>query len=217
MHAYSALLRRRHRMPVHTVLVALDRTAWGAANHGRVKFKSPIGRCHVDFRYELIRVWRLPAEQILAGGPGILPLAPIAKIQKQRTPEIVQQMAGRLDRELPRPEAAELWTATYVLVGLKYDRAFARVLLRGVREIMKESTTYQEIVEEGFEQGKVQGRAEMRQDDLILMGTRRFGTEPDDSTVAAIRRTNDLEQLELMLLRVFEVEGWKDLLDGMSD
>ena len=74
-------------------------------------------------------------------------------------------MAGRLDCELPRAEAADLRTATDVLVGLKYELRL-----------------------EGFEQGNIQGRAEIRLDDLILMGTRRFGTEPGGSTVAAIRR-----------------------------
>jgi hypothetical protein len=118
MHLYAALLRRRHRMPVHTVLVALDRSALGRANRGRVREKSPLGRCHLDFRYELIRAWRLPPEQILAGGVGVLPLLPIVNIRKSETPAAVQQMAERIDRELPRAEAADLWTATFVLVGL---------------------------------------------------------------------------------------------------
>jgi len=41
-----------------------------------------------------------------------------------------------------------LWTATYVLMGLKYPSAFTEQLLRGVRQ-MKESVTYQAILAEG--------------------------------------------------------------------
>jgi hypothetical protein len=55
--------------------------------------------------------------------------------------QLPQQMAQRFDAELPRAEAAEMWTATFVLVGLKYDRAFARVLLHNVPDTMRESTT----------------------------------------------------------------------------
>ncbi|HUG92108.1 MAG TPA: hypothetical protein VML55_14810 [Planctomycetaceae bacterium] len=125
----------------------------------------------------------------------------------RRVEVIIERMAERLDRELPRAEAADLWTATYVLVGLRYDRPFARALLRGVREIMKESTTYQEIVEEGIETGRV----EAKQDVLILIGSKRFGHAPDDRSLAAIRATKDLERLEELLLRALDAEAWSDL------
>ena len=50
MHAYAALLRRRHRMTVHTVVVALDRSAVGSINRARLHERSPLGRCSLDFR-----------------------------------------------------------------------------------------------------------------------------------------------------------------------
>ena len=208
MHLYAALLRRRHRMPVHTVLIALDRGALGRANRARVREKSPLGHCHLDFRYELLRAWRLPPAQILAGGIGVLPLLPISNLHKRDTPDAVRQMAERIDRELPRAEAADLWTATFVLVGLKYDWAFATVLLRGAREIMKQSSTYQGIIEEGVEIG----RAAAKQDDLILLGSKRIGRAPDVETVAAIRATTDLARLDAMLLRVLDADDWREVL-----
>src|SRR5437763_2412 len=42
----------------------------------------------------------------------------------------------------------ELWTATGVLMGLRYDEIMIQRVLRGVRE-MKESTFYQAVVREG--------------------------------------------------------------------
>jgi predicted transposase YdaD len=55
-----------------------------------------------------------------------------------------------IDAEISTVTAAaddSLWTATFILMGLEYDQAVARQLLRGVR-IMKESVTYQAILEE---------------------------------------------------------------------
>src|SRR5207244_1176241 len=68
-------------------------------------------------------------------------------------------MERRLDAEAPPADARELRTATYILMGLRYPRDMVRQLLKGVRS-MKESDTYQAILEEGFEKGIEKGRAE---------------------------------------------------------
>jgi len=46
-----------------------------------------------------------------------------------------------------------LWTATYVLMGLRYDLALAGELLKGVLA-MEESVTYQEIIRKGEARGE---------------------------------------------------------------
>lgn len=219
VHMYNVLLRRRHGMFVHSVVIALNREAWGAANAGRVAAESPLGTCRIDFAYEVIKVWELPAERILTGGVGVLPLAPIADVPESELPQVIGRMAGRFDRELPRPEAAEFWTATYVLVGLKYDRVLAALLLRGVHDIMKESSTYQAIIEEGMAegqekgrvQGRVEGRVEGKREDLLLLGTRRFGA-PDAELLAEINAIVDPARLDAMLVRILDASGWNDVL-----
>ena len=207
MLTYAALLRRRHQMPVHSVAVALDRRAWGAANAGEVRWESPLGHSRLKFRYEVVRVWDLSAEGILSAGAGVLPLAAIADVPRDDVPRVVERIAEEFDRQVPRAEAAELWTATYILVGLKYDRAFAEILLRGVRDIMHESDTYLAIVEEGVEKGLAKGK----RDTLILQGTKRLGA-PDAHALAEINAVADVARLDEMLLRVLDASGWDEVL-----
>ena len=111
-------------------------------------------------------------------------------------------MEERIDREAPPGEAGILWTATFLLMGLKYDPNLTRQLLKGVRE-MKESSTYQALVTEGSEN-------EARK--LVLrLGAKRFGA-PDESTRAAIEAISSLERLEQLAERLLEVESWQELL-----
>lgn len=122
-------------------------------------------------------------------------------------PQVIDKMAERFGRELARAEAAELWTATYVLIGLRYDEMLAGLLLGGVREIMKESVTYQAIVEEGREEG----RAEAKCDALIKLATRRFG-RPHAGVRAELESASSLPRLDAGFLRVLDATGWEDLL-----
>ena len=81
-----------------------------------------------------------------------------AGVQKADLPAVVAQMKQRFDREAPS-RTKELWSATYILMGLRYERAMVQSLLRGVLN-MKESVTYQAILEEGKAEGKAEGEGQ---------------------------------------------------------
>ncbi len=211
MHVYNGLLRQRHRLFVHSTAIALAQQTWGTANTGRVFGESKLGQCRLEFEYQVVKVWELPADLILSQGAGVLPLAPIADVEENRVADVVRQIDIRFHDELPRTAAAELWTATYVLLGLKYDMSFAAQLLQGVHDIMKESVTYQGILAEGVERGKAEGKAEGKRDDLILLGTTRFG-EPTEAVRAKINGITDLRVLDIMISRILDAKDWNDLL-----
>ena len=158
MYEGNGRLTKRHHQCVHTCVLLLDRKAWGRGNTGRYRAKSPLGGCQTDFRYQVIKVWELPVEKLLMSGIGVLPLVPVSDVSKQEIPKLVKRMAKRFRDEVPRATEAELWTATFVLVGLRYDQVFAQTVLQGVREIMRESSTYQLIVEEGLAEGRAIGQ-----------------------------------------------------------
>src|SRR5207302_4518799 len=103
------------------------------------------------------------------GGLGLVPLAPLGNVQKADLPAVVAQMKQRIDREAPG-QAKELWFAAYILMGLRYESAIVQSLLRGVVN-MKESSTYQAILEEGEAIGKAEEARKM----LLLQGRDRFG------------------------------------------
>jgi len=72
---------------------------------------------------------------------------------------------------------------------------------------MKESSTYQAILEEGRTEGAV---AEAKRV-LRLQGDEAFGS-PDTRTAAAIERLTDLPHLEELLRRVRTAANWQELL-----
>lgn len=76
---------------------------------------------------------------------------------------------------------------------------------------MKESTTYQRILREGREEGRVTEAHRF----LIRLATKRFG-EPDADTIAALEAIQDSDRLEALGEKLLEGElhGWDDLQRG---
>jgi hypothetical protein len=75
---------------------------------------------------------------------------------------------------------------------------------------MKESTTYQAILEEGRAEGKVPGAIAEARKLLRLRGEEVLGPA-DARSIAAIERLTDLLQLEELFKRVGSVGSWQEL------
>ena len=103
-------------------------------------------------------------------------------------------------------------------MGLRWPREPSEALLRGVRS-MKESVTYQAILEDGeakgleqgLEQGKVEGALAQAKKVLRLQGDARFGV-PDAATAQALEQLNELPRLDALLVRLPHVHSWQELL-----
>jgi hypothetical protein len=119
-------------------------------------------------------------------------------------------MEGRVEQEATPPAAATLWTSTYLLMGLRYPYEGAAELLQGVRA-MKESSTYQAILEEGRTEGRTEGQIEEARRVLLLLGDQRFGS-PEARVRATIEGTTDLPRLEGWTARLLKAESWDELL-----
>ena len=76
---------------------------------------------------------------------------------------------------------------------------------------MRDSLTYQAILDEG----RVEGRVEEARELLIELGTRRFGP-PDARTSAALAAIGDHARLHALVARLFDATHWYDLLTGES-
>lgn len=68
---------------------------------------------------------------------------------------------------------------------------------------MRESVTYQAILEEGRQEGA--------RHFLLRIGQKRFGP-PSPSIMAAIEAIDDAERLEALGEQVFDVTSWEELL-----
>jgi predicted transposase YdaD len=166
-------------------------------------------------------VWQLPPAALLEGGLGVLPLAPISAVTEAELPGIIKRMEARLHARRVRRYADDIWSATFILLGLRYSRELARQLLRGVQS-MKESVTYQWILEEGMAEGKAKGMAEgmakgRHEGELsearkffLQLGEDKFGP-PDAHVTAAVEAITDVAQLEALGKQLRRADNWEDL------
>ena len=209
---YNAILYHQKQVPVHSILVLLRPIASMDQLERGVHFAVWPKRGQTDHRFEIIKLWERPVEQFLTAGLGTLPLAPLCQMPKGSTlegalPDILRRIDERLTAEAGPEDAGKLWTATFVLTGLRTDRDKVLPLFQGVHG-MKESTTYQYILEEG----EAIGRAKEVRKILLRQGQIRFGAPP-----AVVRQVleslSDLERMERMADRVIEVSNWQELLD----
>ena len=120
-------------------------------------------------------------------------------------------MKERFDGEAPR-RASELWSAAYILMGLRYQDALIESLLQGVAN-MEESVTYQAIIRKGEARGQAMGREAEARRMLLLQGRRRFG-EPSAQVQAALDALSDVGRLEELAIRLLDVNvsSWEELL-----
>ena len=203
---YNVLLERRHSALVRTFVVLLRRAADSPELTGTLQRGFPGEPPYLVFRYGVVRVWQLPVETFLGGGLGILPLAPLSAVVEVELPDVIRRMDERISAEATSGEAGTLWTATDVLMGLRFPQETVAQLLQGVRR-MKESVTYQAIVEEG----RVEGIVRARQEVLLQLGRKRFGT-PNPLSETALRSVTDPDRLARLIDALLDVSSWQELL-----
>ena len=206
---YSALLHRKHGLPVATALVLLHTKAEQKQNPylGRLAMATPVGPAW-EFRYTAIRVWERPASEFLSGPLGLLPLTPLAAVGAADLPAVVSEMKAHID---PLPERAlrgKLWAATGMLMGLRFDEALINNVLEGVNE-MEESVTYQALLRRGRVEGRVEGRVAM----ILRQGRKKFGP-PSSEQEAAVVAVTDVVRLEELAERLLDANAWDELLAG---
>jgi hypothetical protein len=183
---YNGVLDYRHDRLVLSAAVLLRPEADSPQLTGLLERAFPGQEPIALLRYRVIRVWQLPVDQLLAGGVGTLPLAPVSDVKESRLPDVIRRMNERLSRERRSQRVKDLWAATYVLLGLRYSDAFADLLFQEVLG-MEESTTYQAIVRKGR-------LAEARQI-LLDLGQEQFGPS-DEATMRTLNAIEDVQRLQ---------------------
>jgi predicted transposase YdaD len=180
------------------------------------------------FRYDVVRVWELPPERLPTAGLPLLPLAPVSAVPRERLPEVLVAVARRL-RDEAAPQLREaLWAATEILVGLNHAKELVKELTEEITTMVlgihgiEESSVYQDIFSKGEAKGhaegeargrakgEARGRAEEAREILLRQGRRRLGP-PDESVRDRIAALSDLDRLDHLLDRVFEVASWDEL------
>jgi predicted transposase YdaD len=207
---YNSVFEDRHQLPVLSVAVLLHRGADSPQLTGRLVSGPPGEEPFSTLRYEVVRVWQIPAEQLLTGGLGTLALAPISAVSEGELPGVIRRMRERLVEPRARRVAREVWTASYILLGVRYSAQFATALFQEVLG-MEESATYRAIIQMGRNEGRVEGRAEEARHMLLVLGEDKFGP-PDEAIALAVQAITDVERLESLARQVRHAESWHQLL-----
>jgi predicted transposase YdaD len=212
---YNGILEYRHDLLVLSVAVLLCPAADSPQLTGLIERRFSGQEPLSLFRYQVLRVWEMPAEQFLRGGLGTLALAPISAVREAEIRGVMAQMKARLDREPRRIRVAEVWAATYVLLGLRYTEAFAAALFEGVLG-MEASATYRAIVAKGRVEGRAEGEAKGRVEEarrlLLRLGEKVLG--PAEAVAqAAVEAISDVDRLEQLVEKVPQISNWQELLN----
>jgi len=160
--------------------------------------------------YEVLRLWEIPAEKML-GLSGLLPLANLGKTPNR--PEILRQVAAKIDNIEGRTEKSNLAAATAILAGLVLSKEIIGSLLR--EEIMRESVIYQDIRESGKAQGREEGRREEAVSLILRLLNRRLGEI--SSTLSQQIQELSLEQLETLGEALLDFTSLTDLTTWLLD
>ena len=210
----NGLLEDRHETRMRSAAVLLRPEADSPQLTGLYERGFPGEELYLTFHYQVVRVWRLPPDPLLTGGLALLPLAPISAVTEAELLGIIKRMGRRLESRRARRQAEVVWAAAYLLLGLRYSPALAAQVFRGVVS-MKESSTYQAILEEGRAEGRIEGAVAEAKRTLRFLGDDAFGP-PDARAAAAIERLDDLPRLEEMLRRMRTAGGWPEVLGRPS-
>ena len=203
---YSVLLTRKHKMLVHTVLVLLHRGANRRDITGLLE-RNLNGKRYLVFEYDIIRVWETPVESILTGKLATLALAPLADFPASQLVSVLKRMEDRIEREATLKQAEELRTDAYIFAGLRFSAKILEGIVRGAAKQMKNSSTYQLILNEGREEG----REDATRDLLLRFAARRLGS-PKLEVQAMLETITDVKVLEYLFDSLESVETWDDLL-----
>ncbi|MBC8138091.1 MAG: hypothetical protein H8F28_19595 [Fibrella sp.] len=228
---YSVFAETRHGLLFRSVAVLLTKGASSPAITGRLERRLPNGMLIHAFHYDVIRVYEIPAEELLQSGLSVVPLASLGSLPDGDLPRIVDRMGRRFRTEATdTDDLRRLWTAAWLLMSARHSPRVAESLLKGAVEAvlkLEDFPLYDYLKEKGMTEGRavgiemgraegrvegrVEGRTEGVRDMVLRIGAKRFG-EPSDEVRSALVAVSDLERLQQFAERLFEKESWEELL-----
>jgi len=202
MRAYTALAEEKYQVPVYPVLINILPHLRNPQIPSCYESSFQGIRAYQDYR--VINLWEVEVEMVFQQNlRSLLPFVPILKGGGEQ--QVVQQALQELrtDEELSELEPLLSFFASFVL-----ELPVVQEIMRWDMAVLRESPWYQQILQEGVQQGEKEGEVKL----VLRQLTRRFGTL--DQALEQQIRELDLEQLErlaeqlLDFSTVQELETW---------
>jgi predicted transposase YdaD len=200
---YWVRLHRLYRLPVTQVVVVLLPPSEGTTIETVFEFEL------TRHEYQVVKLWELDPERFLQDA-ALLPFASLTRTQdsNQLLDRIVQQVA-----QIPElTERQEMSSYVQLMAGLKYDKEEIRRVFR--EGMMRESVIYQEILHEGEEKGRAEGRQLERRSLISLQLEQRVGSLSDGQRDRI--STLNLDQLTALAIALLNFSTPDDLDDWLT-
>ncbi len=127
----------KHKLLFRSVAVLLTKGANSPAISGRLERRLPNGMLVHAFRYDVVRVYEIPVEELLTTGLSVVPLAPLGSLPESDLENVVERMGSRFRVEATdKEDLRRLWTASWLLMSARYSPQIAETLLKGAVESM---------------------------------------------------------------------------------
>lgn len=187
---YMARLAATHRSAMYSVVIYVGRGA-GANDSGTHQIEGVFGLPALSWRYGVIRLWQMSAQDILAqDSPGLLALVGQTRIEQ---PEVVFPEVLRRLRRVPEAERrSRLLTDMLALIEDEEIVEMVERLLE--RDDLLMDTPYLRRVRE---EGREEGALTTRRQDILRVLTLRFGPQ-DNRLVAVLEQISDGTRLEAL-------------------
>lgn len=196
---YWVLLYGQYKCDIEQVVIFLKETA------SEQVFIDRFERRNTTHSYRIIRLWEEDPTPFLSE-PALLPLAALTR---SNTPtNLLEQVAQRVAMLEEPAQKQSLAAAAEILAGLRFEKSLIRRLFR--EELMRESVIYQDILEQGLQQGLQRGEAIA----LLRIFTRRFGEIPPQ--LEAKIRSLSIPELEALIDAQIDFSSLDDLVNWLN-
>lgn len=143
---YYTRLKRQYGYQIEQVIIFLQETS------SELVFENRFEDTHTRHDYRVIRLWEQDPTPFLAN-PALLPFATLTR---SNSPEaLLEQVAQQVATIEDISERRNILSCADILAGLRFNKELIRQLFR--EDIMKESVTYQAILQQGVQLGIQQG------------------------------------------------------------
>jgi predicted transposase YdaD len=143
---YYTRLKRQYGYQIEQVIIFLQETT------SELVFQNRFEDTNTLHSYRVIRLWEQDPAPFLAN-PALLPFATLTRTGSPAA--LLEQVAQQVARIEDISERRNILSCADILAGLRFEKDLIRQLFR--EDIMKESVTYQAILQEGVQQGLKQG------------------------------------------------------------
>ena len=214
MAGYIGRAIEHHGLPIYSNVIYLRPNA-GQTDPGFYEQAQPGYR--VVIQYKVIRLREIDGQRILdVGHSGLIPFTPLMKSPERMASDawLRQCIHTARTRPIDRSLRANYLAGMVALSELVYEpETISNIIFKeGIMDLIRESSLFQNLTQQGIEQG-VRERAIEYLLDVLEIRFNLDESDPLSTRIATIEDLQHLKQLHRAAVQVSSLEAFRDMLD----